>query len=135
MSSYIQNFISQGAKEILPFSFNTLASGGLTLAGQYVPKAVEALSFDMLPKSLGFGAIYTSLAGSLTCVLAKTFAENRMKTQAAKVLLYAMAAFASAYFLPNAARSAELVISKENAFACATMSSLANFICIMLKTP
>ncbi|WP_420422592.1 hypothetical protein [Simkania sp.] len=64
MSSKIQNFIAQGTSEILPFSFNVLACGGLTVAGQYAPKVVEALSFDMELKPLGFGALYTSLAGS-----------------------------------------------------------------------
>ncbi|WP_420422593.1 hypothetical protein [Simkania sp.] len=58
-----------------------------------------------------------------------------MKTQAAQIFIYAVAAFGSTYFLPNVASSAGYVMTKENAMACTFASSLANFICMMLKTP
>ena len=112
-----------------------MSTGALTLAGQYAPKVVEALSFDIELKSLGFGAVYTSLAGSITKVIAETVGSDKTKSQAAQILIYAAAAFGSAYFMPQAATSAGYVISKENAMAVALASTVSNFICMMLQNP
>jgi len=135
MSIHLKNFTSQALSEVLPFGFNSVSTGALTLAGQYAPKVVEALSFDMEPKSLGFGAVYTSLAGSFTKVIVETIGSDKTKSQAAQILIYAAAAFGSAYFMPQAATSAGYVISKENAMAVALASTVSNFICMMLQNP
>ena len=133
MSSYIQNFAAQMFFESLPFAFNSAGTGLLTLAGQYSPKSVERFSFEIDSKALVFGAVYTSLAGSLMNALEATVGSEKTKSQAARILLYALAAFGAAYFLPQSAKSAGWVISKENAQSIALASTVSNFVCMMLK--
>ena len=133
MTSHIQNFAAHVFCETLPLAFNCVGTGLLTLAGQYAPKTVERLSFEMDPNALAFGAAYVSLAGSLMNALNGTVGSEKTKSQAARVLLYALAAFASAYFLPQAAKSAGWTISQENAKSIALASVVSNFVCMMLQ--
>ena len=133
MTVHLQNFSSHALSEILPFSFNSVCTGALTYAGQYLPEVVEQLSFDIELHPLGLGAVYVSLAGGLINAVAKANGSEKAKSQAAQVFLYALAAFGSAYFLPQAAASAGWVISQENAMAVASASTVSNFICMMLR--
>ena len=135
MSIHLKNFTSQALSEVLPFGFNCVSTGALTLAGQYAPKVVEAFSFDMELKPLGFGAVYTSFAGSMINAIVRTVGSEKTKSQAAQILIYAAAAFGSAYFMPEAATSAGYVISQENAMAIAIASTVSSFICMMLQNP
>ena len=126
MTVHLQNLGNQAKAEAFHTAISTVGAGALTYAGQFVPQLVSYVT--MAPEALAGASILTSLSGSVVSVLGQTFASGSFESNVAKAAAHAVGAFASAYFLPQAATFTGLAITLEGAMTVAAASTLAKII-------
>ena len=126
MNVSLENTTNQLKTESVPALINTVGTGALTYAGQFFPQLVEYVA--MAPEALALGSVLTSLAGSATNVLGRTFAPETYQNKMIQVAAYAVAAFATGYFLADLAAMARMSITFEKAMRLSTVTTVINAI-------
>jgi len=122
----VQALQTHAKNEVVPFGINAGLTAVATYGGQYLPKVVEFLSFDMATEALGVGSALTALGGSLATVAGKTaLGEDKYKSQAYQVATFALGAAIGAYVTPHAAAFAGIAVSFENVIALGAASLTA----------
>lgn len=141
MSAYLEGLKTHASNEGKPFAINTVLTGALTGAltygGQYLPRLVEIISFNMSIPALAIGSIMTATSGNLATTLGKTFlgeSEDEVKNIALQVVAFMLGASASIYFVPRLATLVGVTITSENAIATALASTVASIAVFSLKT-
>ncbi|CCB89262.1 hypothetical protein [Simkania negevensis] len=130
MTVHLQNLGNQAKAEAIPAIINTVGTGALAYAGQFVPQLVSYVT--MAPEVLAGASVLTSLSGSLVNVLGRTFAAGTFESNMVKTGAHAVGAFASAYFLPQIATLAGMAITFESAMAVAAASTIVKFAALFL---
>ncbi|WP_420422591.1 hypothetical protein [Simkania sp.] len=130
MTVHLQNLGNQAKAEAFPAIINTVGTGALAYAGQFVPQLVSYVT--MAPEVLAGASVLTSLSGSLVNVLGRTFAAETFESNMVKTAAHAVGAFASAYFLPQVATFAGMAITLESSMAVAAASTLVKLAALFL---
>ena len=125
MSISLEGLKTDAASELKPFGINAVATAALTYGGQYLPKLIEVLSFQMPVEALVGGSLMIAAGGSLATMIGKTaLSEEKMKNQFVKIALHALGAFAAAYAIPHVATLAGVSVTIENAMALFAASTI-----------